>query len=213
MTTRAMNESTKTKRYLLRRWALVVSLAGASLLGALRSEAQVTNVVWRTTISGSLGIQALDQNLAPLQQTSKFKSADLLRMVLGGPATPSLVLALAIDLEPTGTNIFLSIFNKASRQNSRITTNERTTLFQDGRNVVFDVSADIPSSTEIAGGHLRISGRGKVVGGVPSKLTANVNGFLVDRQPTDLRGTTGLVMRATLRTSGAPLRVLPTSGP
>ena len=185
---------------------------GACLLSAPCTEAQVTNVIWRATFSGTLGIQRLDQALIPQQQTAKLKTSDLLGLV--GASTATEVLALNIEAGSTGTNIFLSVFDTSSRMNvRRITTNETTTLFQDGVNAVFDVDAPIPFLTaQLLGGRLRISGRARIVSGVPSALRANVSGFLVDVRPGDLGGTTGLVMRATLKTSGAPLRVLPASG-
>jgi hypothetical protein len=208
MTTRVIN----TNRHSVHHWSVVVTVLGACLLGALRTEAQVTNVIWRATFSGMLGIQSIGQNLVPQQQTAKLKTSDLLGLV--GASTATEVLALNIEAGSTGTNIFLSVFDTSSRENiRRITTGETTTLFQDGANAVFDVDAPIPFLTpQLLGGRLRISGRAKIVSGVPSALRANVSGFLVDVRPGDLGGTTGLVMRATLKTSGAPLRVLPASG-
>ena len=205
----------RSNRRTLGRWMAVASAVSACLLGGLRTEAQVTGVIWQATMSGRLGIQAFDQQLNPQLQSASFKTKDILRMVLGQDPTSTQVLALNIEAGATGTNIFLSVYDTAGRSNIvRITTGERTTLFQDSKTVVFDVSATVPLlNNQLLGGRLRIAGRGKVVNGVPSTLQATIGGTLIDARPGDLGGTTGLLMQTKLKTSGKPLRVLPASGP
>ena len=201
-----------TTRFRCTCWLVVVSVVGACLWATRRAEAQLTQVVWQAKIGGKIGIQGFDSKVMPKLDSAKFKGQDFLRTIFG-TNQPVQEFAITINMQPDGTNIFLSIFNTATRENFKITTDEQTTLFQDNKKVVFDVSADVPEGINIIGGHLRITGSGKVVGGVPAKLKADVGGYLVERDPSDLGGTTGMLMHTTLSTSGKPLRALPSSGP
>jgi hypothetical protein len=197
------------------RWLVTAVLAAAGIgLLARPAQAGPTNVIWEASASGSLGIQSFGLKTEPKLQSARFKTSDLVRILLGQTSGSNGVLAVGMDLLPTGTNFYMTVFSKDSRQ-SLVPRNatDRTTIISDGKNLVFSFDTSLPAPVGLAaGGQLRIAGKGKVVAGVPAALKANIAGFLIDARPSDLGGTTSLVLRATLSTSGAPLRVQPAAG-
>jgi hypothetical protein len=190
-------------------WACAAGLSGQLL------EAAATNVIWQATLTGTLGIQGFAANAQPRLESTKLKTADFLRIVTGGVISGGEVLAVNIDLQGTDANFILTVFDKTSRQNiQRLSINETTTLISDGKNLVFSWDAPLVTGLgDLRGGRFKITGKGKISSGVPAALKANVEGILIDARPGDLGGTTGVVLRATLTTVGAPLRVQPAAGP
>ena len=148
------------------------------------AQAGITNVIWQATLAGQLAIQQYNGKLQPREQIANFK-----------------------------TNFYLSVYDKTNRQNFlRITTNETMALISDGKNLTFTIEAPmLTTNSTWGGGFLRIAGTGKIVSGVPGQLNAAVNGVFIDNRPSDLNGTTGLVIKATLSTLSTPLRVQPSN--
>ncbi len=196
-----------------RRWckaalALTVTL---SLAAAYSARATVTNAIWTANAQGKMVIQGFDQRVVPIAKTASFKNRNFLEILIGRTPDATEKLALNIDMANNTTNFYLTVFSTSSRGNSfRVTTGEKTTLFQDSKQVVFTTEASVlPVNSNLGGGSLRITGKAKLVNGVPSKFKAAVEGVLVDTRPGDLQGTTGLVVRAKINTLGAPLRIQP----
>lgn len=185
-------------------WAL-------ALMAALPAHGNVTNAIWQARLKGRMVIQRFTSQVEPATQQATFKEGDFLRMVLNRDPDRSDVLAFNIDMVGGRTNFYLSVFNTAARQNSqRLSVFETTTLVADGQRLTFTMEAPL-SQTGIhwAGGYLRISGTGRFANGVPTRIRGRVTGLAVDTRPGDLRGTTGLVTRASITTGRAPLRILP----
>ena len=180
----------------------------ATVLCLNPAQADITNVIWKATLTGNLAIQQHDANLFPRMSVAKFSNKSFISMVGGAGGD---VLGVNVDMAGGKTNVFLSLYDGIERKNSfRITTNEITTLISDGKNLAFTVEAPLISTFNTwGGGFLRIAGTGHIVKGVPAQLNGSVEGVFIDNRPGDLNGTTGLVLRARLNTSTVPLRVLP----
>jgi len=178
----------------------------ATVLCLNPARADITNVIWKATLTGKLAIQQHDAKLSPRMSIAKFTNKSFISMAGGGD-----VLGVNVDMAGGKTNVFLSLYDRTNRQNSlRITTNEITTVISDGRNLAFTVEAPlVRTGATWGGGFLRIAGTGHIVKGVPAQLNGSVEGVFIDNRPGDLNGTTGLVLRARLNTSTVPLRVLP----
>ena len=206
-------------RHKIMRTAITYVLAWmVYLLTPQVGSAQVTNVIWKANFTGVLGIQEYQSSLVPIMKVAKFKTVDFLRMVLGtAPQSKSEVLALNVIMQGGNTNLHLCIFDTSLRQEVlRITSTNAnmTAMFQDGTNYVCSVYTAMPSlSSTWRGGELRIAGRGREGAGVPVNLKASVRGFMVDGRPGDIGGTFSLILKGTLVTTGAPLRVQPPMAP
>lgn len=161
------------------------------------TQAGVSQAIWALEIKGALGIQNFSSNLQPQLQTASFNTRNFLS-ILGASGT----LALNVDMRGGTTNIFLSAFDRIGRQNTaRLTANETTTILSDGKNLTFTVSAQLRGSgANAGGGTVRLAGRGRLIQGVPGALRGNIDGLIIDARPRDLAGTTGVVLRATMRT-------------
>jgi hypothetical protein len=187
------------------RWRAVLLVAfvvGNSHIG----NAQTTNIIWKADFRGLIGIQQHTPTLERVMQQAKYKTGDFLKMILGSQQPTNLVLALNINVQGGATNLFLSVYNTVTRQNLyRVTTNEVSVLLEDNKQY------SSSTSTAIAGGRgeLQIAGRGIKAHGYPITMKAQVKGYLIDPFPSDIGGTTGTILRATLKTSGKPLRVEP----
>ena len=177
------------------------------------AQANITNVIWQATLAGQLAIQQYNGKLQPREQIASFKNSDFLTMVVGGASTTNVVLGVNFVMSGGQTNFYLSVYVKTNRQNFlRITTNETMALISDGKNLTFTIEAPmLTTNSTWGGGFLRIAGTGKIVSGVPGQLNAAVNGVFIDNRPSDLNGTTGLVIKATLSTLSTPLRVQPSN--
>jgi hypothetical protein len=178
--------------------------------------AQTTNIIWQAKINGKISIQQHTTVLNRVKETAKFKTEDFFRMVLGTALSSNQVLALNINVQGSTTNLFLSVYNKVTRQNIiRITTNEVTVLLEDNKQYSSSMTGALIDHSSKAGtvggvrGELVIAGRGKESHGYPITQNAKIGGYLIDPFPSDIGGTTGLILRATLKTSGKPLRVEP----
>jgi hypothetical protein len=173
--------------------------------------AAVTNAIWQTKLKGTMVIQQFTSQVQPVTQQSKFKESDFLRMVLNQDPSRSEYLALNVDMAGGTTNFYLTVFDTSDRRNTlRLSVFETTTIISDGQDFVFTTEAPlVPSPPNWGGGFLRIAGRGRFVNGVPTGVRATFSGTVVDNRPGDLQGTTGLVVRANMSTSKAPLRILP----
>lgn len=194
----------------LSRVATAVILSVCGLVFAPMSQAGgPTNVIWEATFSGTLAIQDYDQQVTPRLASSPFKEGDFLSFL--GLPSGDLTVAVNVDMTGSRTNLYLTIYDRVSRQNlERITTAENTTLIQDGQNLTFTMDARMPANPPSwGGGQLRIAGRGKIVDGIPAAFKGNVTGVFVDLRPGDIGGTTGLVVRAKISTAGKPARVQP----
>ena len=180
----------------------------ATLLCLNPARADITNVIWKATLTGNLAIQQHDAKLSPRMSIAKFTNKSFISMVGG---TGGEVVGVNVDMAGGKTNVFLSLYDGTNRKNAlRITTNEITTVISDGKNLAFTVEAPlVPTGATWGGGFLRIAGTGHIVKGVPAQLNGSVEGVFIDNRPGDLNGTTGLVLRARLNTSTVPLRVLP----
>ncbi|MEI6083977.1 MAG: hypothetical protein WCS70_06715 [Verrucomicrobiota bacterium] len=189
----------------------VVSAMAFCFVGGV-VKASVTNVIWEAAFSGTLGIQAYKPDVTPRMDVAQFKKKTLLRFA-GLQPNSSEVLALNIDMAQGRTNFYITNFNKDTRQNgARLSVNEKTTIISDGADLTFSFESFLvptPGSTNFGGGFIRFTGRGRLFNGVPSVLKGAVTGYLVDQNPSDLNGTTGLLLRASISTTKAPLRVLP----
>lgn len=185
--------------------------------------ASLTNVIWEAKIQGKMAIQEFATSVEPRAKVTSFKSADFLRMVTGqsvaGGSKVAQPLALNIDMVGGRTNLYLTTFNRDNRENqTRLTTNETTTMISDGANLIFSMEAPLLAggtngiagiASTWGGGFVRIVGSGKIVNGVPAVLKGQITGYFIDTRPGDLKGTTGLLERTKFRTSNAPLRVQP----
>jgi hypothetical protein len=184
-----------------------ICFALALLVGATGlAQAQTTNIIWEAKVDGEMAIQQHDTGLDRTIERATFKTKDFVKMIFGFEMVTNQVLALNINVFEGKTNLFLSIYNKPTRQNiARVTTNEVTVLLQDNKQY-----SSASSGTVFDGrGELRIVGKGKQAHGFPITQTGKMNGYLIDPFPNDIGGTTGLILRATVRTSGKPLRVDP----
>ena len=192
-----------------RLWVVIVA-AFFGLLSLPTAHADITNVIWQGALTGQMAIQRYDTKLVPQISIARFTNRSFLSRV-GGSTAANQVLGVNLVMVGGQTNLFLSIYDRNNRQNSlRLTTNETTTLVSDGKNLTFTVEAPmLKSGSTWGGGFIRIAGTGHIVKGVPSGLNVAVEGVFIDNRPGDLNGTTGLVMRAKISTSNAPLRVLP----
>ncbi len=180
-------------------------------LTASAAHAQVTNIIWRANFSGTLGIQQFDKQLNPLVKTAPFKSVNFLTMVLGGSPPTNSVLALNFEAFGGKTNYFLSVFDTVGLTNTlRISTAETTTILRDKTQFIFTESMPLPPvGATWGGGLIQLSGRAKTSRSTPTTVSATVEGFFTDTRPTDLNGTTGVLMQATIQTIGNPVRVQP----
>ena len=182
-------------------------LAGLLLVVARPAQAQVTNAILEASITGTLGIEQTAANSLPKLSQSKFTSPAFAK-ILGLPAlSRDVVLALNYNVSSAHTNLFLTIYDKANKQQvTGVTVDENTVWFADAKGFVFRLDAPLPVPTNFAGGELVIVGRGKFAShGAPAAVTANVRGILVDAHGG---GIPGIVLRATLKT-GAPLDTAP----
>ena len=177
------------------------------------AHADITNVIWQAKLAGKLAIQRYDAKLLPRISVAKFKAHDFISMVVGGTTGTNQVLGVNLVLAGGETNLYLSVYDSATRMNSsRITTNEVTTWVSDGKNLTFTSEAPLVTTNSTwGGGFVRIAGIGHLVKGVPAGLNGAVEGMFIDNRPGDLHGTTGLVVRARISTFRAPLRVQPSN--
>lgn len=186
----------------VRQWIAVAGFVMASAV----AQAQTTNIIWKAEVNGELGIQQHTIVLNRVMQKATFKTKNFLKMLLGTAPTANQVLALNVNVQGSTTNLFLSVYDKVNRKNIlRITTNEVAVLLEDNKQYSSSLTAPLSGQR----GELRIAGRGKKAHGYPITQRAKMGGYLIDPIPTDIGGTTGLILRATLRTSGKPLRVEP----
>lgn len=170
------------------------------------SHAQTTNIIWKVKVKGEMGIQQHTTQLDRVIEKAKFKSQDVIRMIFGFTPTENQVLALNINVQGGQTNLFLSVYSKAIRQNiALLTTNNVTVLLQDNKQYSSVAYGEVVGGR----GEFRIAGRGKQSHGFPITQSAKMSGYLLDPLPSDIGGTTGLILRATVKTSGKPLRVDP----
>lgn len=189
--------------------ATLLTILLAVVAGTAR--AQLSNVVLQAPISGVLGVQDIGQNSQVVLSQAAFNS-DTLLTIIGISPQPNHVIALNFDLLNGRTNLSLLVFDKGFDgpvAGENITTAESTTFISDGQNFMFRLSARVPTRfPEFAGGLLEIAGHGQIRDGLPTRVTASVRGLLVDARPFDTGGSTGVIMRATLKT-GATLRRRP----
>lgn len=190
-----------------------VIVAAILWLNPRAAHADITNVIWQAKIAGKLEIQRYDAKLQPRVAVAKFTNRDFISMVAGSVTATNQVLGVNLVMAGGQTNLYLSVYDSASRMNSlRITTNEMTTWVSDGKNLTFTVEAPmLTTNSTWGGGFMRIAGTGHIVKGVPAALNGAVEGMFIDNRPGDLHGTTGLVVRARISTFNAPLRVQPSN--
>jgi hypothetical protein len=168
---------------------------------AQAASAAIDEAIWEIKVQGVLGIQDFTSGIQPRLQSAGFKTKDFMRIVLGRTPATSESLALTIQMRGGTTNMFLSVFDRISRQNTvRLTTGETTVVLADNKNLSFSMAGQVLPFSTSRGGRVRLAGRGRVVEGIPAGLRANVGGLLVDGRPGDLGGTTGVVLRATMST-------------
>ena len=173
-----------------------------TLLLVTRSQAALDEVIWQATMSGSLGIQEFSSSIEPRLQRAGLGTKRFMTIVIGRAPDNSEKLALNVDMRGGATNIYLSVYNTVQRSSTlRLTASETTTMLTDGERISFTMDGLLRTAPNFGGGRVRLAGTGRMVQGVPTGLRANMTGILVDTRPTDLRGTTGLVLRATIRTN------------
>lgn len=176
-------------------------LAGLLLVGASPARAQVTNAILQASVAGTVGIEETGQNSLPKLSQAGFNTA-IFGKILGLPSLgPDIVLALNYDVTTAGTNLFLTVYDRANKEQiTRVTDNESTVWFFDADEFIFRLHAQLPARfPSFGGGELTIVGHGKFAARhVPSAVSANVRGTLVDAHGN---GIPGVILRATLKTS------------
>jgi hypothetical protein len=190
-------------------WIGVMVLAGFMTASAAR--AQVTNIIWKASLTGQLGIQQFDTKMNPYVRTASFNTINFLTMVLGGTPPTNSVLALNYEAFNGQTNYFLSVFDTVGLTNTlRISTGEAATILRYTTGFLFTESMALPPVSPTWGGGLfQLSGHTATSHSTPTTVSATIQGFVTDTRPTDLNGTTGILTRATIQTIGNPLRVQP----
>jgi hypothetical protein len=191
----------------------IIALTIAGVAASPLACAGATNVIWQADTSGSLAIQVFTPQVEPRQKTATYNNKAFLRMILGENPKSTYKLAMNVDMQNTRTNIYLSIFDTETLENAyRLTTFENTTLISDGENLTFTVSATMPAiGNDWGGGFIRMAGRGKMINGVPGSLKSSIQGWFIDINPTDIGGTTGVVLRAKINTTARVLRAQPSA--
>jgi hypothetical protein len=198
-------------------WAAVVvgwGVLGAGLCSAECVQNCILDIIWQARLKGTVGTQSFDQNVQPVMVTRKLTETTLLTAALGRPPSAEEVLAVRFRLETGGATVSLVVFNVRARTIvTSITFDDPVVLFLDGRGGVFAVRAEVPfTSTTLQGGVLTMAGAVRQARNVPSRVKAVVQGTLVapaSVTPPFGPSLTGLVMKGSLRTVGAPLRVEP----
>jgi hypothetical protein len=224
-----MHSATSPKKS-ISRWAQYGLLMGGVTLALFigidtaRAECEdncIMRIVWQATIKGTVAVQDYNSSVNPIQKTKRVNNTSFMASVLGRLPNANEVLAVVFELDHTGTNVFLEVFDTSARlREARIAASQSTTMFLDGKRGAFTSAMPIEVAPyfpyqiggNIRGGDWQLTGLVSQVRNVPTRVQCDVRGFIIatpSTTPPYGLGMTGLVMQASIRTKSPPLQVEP----